>query len=471
MSTVHSAKTAPARRSLRKCLLAGAAATAALFAIAPQLVAWSPWLDELARTKMPGFQGKIHIGGGSLAWWSPSVLNDVELIAPDGEAFLTIARLTDDRTAFEAIFRPDAPSHIRVEKPVVTIKLRDDGSNVEDALRKMIELRQPSTRERWVEVVDGTCRMSSAGSNRVVEWNAIATRVHLSPAAGASNDLSLTARLAGTAQPLNVDLDLHASLAESVCHIERLTLNSDAGHLQAKGNFPVAAQTQLRPEQADFELAGELDLVRLASLLPGTLRIRDEATLTAGKVRLTATSRIENGEPRWQAHLESSKLAAEVGGETVVWDKPIQLTADIRRDHDRLVFERLTCESDLIELKGQGTSDELRLTGGCDLDQVTQRLWQFFDLGGREFQGKVTATIDLKREGDGLLEVALESTVDNLVIRELTTRMEERRRSDVEDVAQEPPAVEIPQPPPRGMRIEPRARREMAKARREAQTS
>lgn len=552
----------PPRASFRKWLLGTVAAVALVVVFAPQLVALSPWFSSLAQSKMPGFQGELRIGSASLSWWAPSRFDNIELAGTDGEVFLTIDRLTDERTAFAAVFEPHAPSSVRVEKPVFVVKLRDDGSNVEDALRPMLEQQPPSKRERRVEIADGTCRVSRDGSERVVEWHEIAGNVHVAPQdrgqseltfsarlaeartsppvqveaewTGRADDLDLTARLSAGDLPLvtlqpalarlapdlelsgsltaqtelkltrtpgsgappraaisgklslvdmqvasasrlgddrpevrDVEIDVDATLADSIVHVNRLSIQSDFASLNARGNVPVDPHAGLSPEQVDFELTGEVDLVRLAGLLPGTLHLRKEATLTEGKVHLAANSRVENGQPHWQAHLNSTRLAASVSGEAVAWDQPIQVSADIRRG-DRLFFDRLTCESDLIQLSGEGTSDQLRLTGGCDLDQIAGRLGKIVDLGGKEFQGHVTATLDLARRDSEPLEIALATTVDNLQIRRLTTRMVERRRGDLEDVGRDAPPVAIPEGPPRGVRVDPRMRREMNKARRDA---
>ena len=54
---------------------------------------------------------------------------------------------------------------------------------------------------------------------------------------------------------------------------------------------------------------GEVDLARLAALLPKTLRIRDGTTITSGAARFEFHSATANGGHRWSGQLETTDLS------------------------------------------------------------------------------------------------------------------------------------------------------------------
>ncbi|MBM4076092.1 MAG: hypothetical protein FJ267_10645, partial [Planctomycetes bacterium] len=74
-------------------------------------------------------------------------------------------------------------------------------------------------------------------------------------------------------------------------NIESLKLTSDVGELTANGTFPwkeIESQSRkgnfrVIANDDDWELAGSIDLKRIAALFPHTLRIRDDAEITDGQ--------------------------------------------------------------------------------------------------------------------------------------------------------------------------------------------
>jgi hypothetical protein len=508
----------------RRWLFAGAIAAALLIVFLPQIVALSPLRHEIPRFRIRGFEGQIRVGGASLAWWRAPVLSDLELFAPDGEPFIRIDQFIEQRSVLTMIFRRDEEADMQVVHPVVTLKLRRDGSNVADAMAPVLEYRKqhPSRpKERQVDVENAVLKVIESETGRTVEWNAIALRIHSSPFGPRPNDLQLSARLAGAANagPLVVDaswppgtadatsgniadkqisiktsdlplralapllcrwapdlelsgtttadlnlrfrdgsaehgrvfqvsgditanelcitcpsrladdrfslpeirLEGNATSDGTFCRVEHFRAESDVGRIKARGRFPMGrgeepgegAAAPPKGDAADFELEGTLDLVRLAKLLPSTLRLRDGTQLLEGAITLNVSSRTEDGKSHWRGRLETPKLAARIGEEQVAWDQPIRLAFDLNQAQDRLEIEQLTCESDFVEISGHGTSDNAHFAAHCDLSRFATQAGRFIDLQGREMQGQVKLTGDLKREADELHSAALQVTLEN----------------------------------------------------------
>lgn len=495
----------------------------ALIAIAPQLVAWSPLRHETPRLRLRGFEGRIRVGHASLSWWSPIVLSDMELFAPDGEPFIHISKYTEQRSVFKLLFRRTEPSHIRVEEPRVTLKLRADGSNVEDAMRPVLEhqKRRP-TKERSLEVIGGELKAVETLTGRSADWTQISLNVHSSPSGAEPNELHLSTRLAeadeadslnvhfewfsddNTAKPANlpsrslavktanlplrsldpllariipdlelsgtittdmqislpdpqtatngtsvqiegrfasrdlvanspsrlgkdrlalqsIELEGKASSDQVTAHVDRLDLKTDLGQFSVTGTFPlppsVNDKNSATPtswlEPTEFAIRGDLDLVRLAQLLPETLRLREGMQLTEGRVNLDFSGKRDNDRRHWKGRVETTRLAATIGAESFSWEQPIQFSCDLHRAADRIEIGEFKCVSDVIELTGSGNSDDARITGHCNLEQMMARVSQFVDLGDRELKGRLTLDSEWKRTTQGTVDVAVQTTVEN----------------------------------------------------------
>ncbi|MFN7803629.1 MAG: hypothetical protein ACK5TO_06430, partial [Planctomycetaceae bacterium] len=110
-----------------------------LVAAGPTLLGMSPLRHDLPRTRMRGFQNRIEVASASLGWFSPAVLRGVKFFDNDGEPFLEMAETRDERTLLDQLLRPQAGPRLTTRDTLVSVKLRPDGSNLEEALRPVRE--------------------------------------------------------------------------------------------------------------------------------------------------------------------------------------------------------------------------------------------------------------------------------------------------------------------------------------------
>jgi hypothetical protein len=539
-----------ARRRWPRLLAWGIVATLLLVVFAPQIVSWTSFRHELPRFRLPGFEEEIRVGRASLSWWGPIELWDIELDAPDGEPFVKIAHVLEDRSVWQLFTRPTEPFHIRLEKLDVTVLMRADGSNVEDALNPVLGHPKRQRREKTVEVVDGILRATDTTTGRKVEWKNVAVKATTEPDGTSLNQLRLRAELADApdADPLeadiawssssntdgrfgdwkavvktgnlplsaldpllrrlvpglelsgamSADLRLHSGgNAESAgngelsgdcrlatknlqfswpdrlgtdhptlekaafhlkfvsdgarCRVEKLVAVTDVCRLDGSGAFPVGkaaagADGGQHPEPLDvnFSMRGALDLVALACMLPQTLPMRDGAELTDGKVNFELDSLSQDERSGWTGRLETTRLAGEVGGERIEWDRPLAVSFELHDERGRLQIDSLECLSDVVRITGRGNSDGAHFEAGCDLDRLAERLGQFFDTKSQQMRGKLTASVDLSHDAEVGIIVKAGASLENVVVRHRERRMVERRRGEMEQVEFEEPA----RPPP-----------------------
>lgn len=541
------------RRRWPWVVAAGFAAIFATLAMAPQIVAWSELRHELPRLKLRGFKDEIRVGRASLSWWGPIELYDIELKAPDGKTFAAIGKSTEYRGVWDMLFHPDEPPRVRLDRPVITMLLRADGSNVRDAMEPVIN-HPKRRRDRSVEVVGGSLRVTNTTNGRSAEWHEIALKATPVPEGDAPCDLQLSAKLAGALQadPLKVectwasdrhdptkpigpweatvttgnlplaalspilsrfvpDLDLAGNLTTrlhlkaggpvatpgsrqvdadwelsttdlsttwpsrlgdapltlgttifkgkleldgTACRVARLELVTGVCNLNGKGTIPLKILVADRDEEngkepvaeSQFALRGEVDLVGLARLSPQSLPWREGIDLSEGKITFDVTNKLHKGRSLWTGGIETKRLAAQIGKESVAWDEPLRFTFALAHEQGRIDIESLECQSEFVQVTGRGNSDGAHLEARCDLARLAARLGQFFKTESQEIRGVGWLVVDLKRDDEGYPVVDAKANIDDLLIRRFVTAMVDRRRGDIEQVNLETPDAA---PPPR----------------------
>ncbi len=187
--------------------------------------------------------------------------------------------------------------------------------------------------------------------------------------------------------------------------IPRAQINSELGRLHLSGSvdlakFETAGLTDALLSQQG-ELQGELDLARLAALLPGTLRIRPETKLTSGKVEMSLQSRRGEQGMQWLASAQAANIAAVDRGRDIRWDKPISMRIDARQSPRGFVIDLLSCESDFLRVNAAGDFDDLAGNAQFELEKLVAQLEQFVDLTDFRLSGQGWARGRWKKLANG----------------------------------------------------------------------
>ena len=183
-------------------------------------------------------------------------------------------------------------------------------------------------------------------------------------------------------------------------------LTTDIGELTATGDIPLAGLTaaqglkavQSIVDEEDFQLAGHVDLKRLAALLPQTLRVRPGTEITAGCLEVKLIGAEANGARTWSGGASLAGLTAVNRGETIAWKAPFITAFQAHRQDGAIVVDRLTCQSDFLQVSGGGTLTDAHFTASGDLNKLEQNLERFIDLGLEKIAGRLKVDGSIKRE-------------------------------------------------------------------------
>lgn len=130
---------------------------------APMLVAHTPLRNQVLAWAAGDLNGTLTAESASLGWFSPVVLKGVEVRDPAGELVLSAAEISSDRTLLGLLGDDGDLGRLRLHSVSSTLRMRADGSNLEDVLfhdGRETETGQ-TTRPRFseLEIVDGALNL------------------------------------------------------------------------------------------------------------------------------------------------------------------------------------------------------------------------------------------------------------------------------------------------------------------------
>ena len=183
-------------------------------------------------------------------------------------------------------------------------------------------------------------------------------------------------------------------LSPETVSAEKFAVATDFGKVKADGAFDLRQLSDLanigqggQLLATPFQMDGEVDLAKLAQLLPSTLHIHNDMTVNSGMARFQVASQNDAGARRLVVNLDTANISANRGGQAIVWQKPLRLVSTIQESDGQFAIENLQCESDFLNITGKGNVRGGMFTANGDLAKLTQRVGQFVDLGQMQAGG------------------------------------------------------------------------------------
>ena len=344
-------RTARPRRRIPVMFLIGIV-LAGLLWFAPTMAVNSPLKSRILKQATEGFEGKISTGFISAGWFSSIVVND--LVAQDklGEPILLARTARTKNTLLSLILDPTNVGVIRIDQPSLTLVLKENTSNLEDAIRPL--LTQPASGsgpvDITIELVDGTVTAFDESTGR--RWNA---------------------------EGINVTLVSHGVDAEIVAHIEAnvMGIGTQPGSLvadvmwqqSADGSGASLGSGNLTAEVRRFDLSVMESLLRRVA--PGI----DLTGTLGGDVRIDWGAQGETVNFGAITVEQFQLVAPQWFGPDRVALQGINLNGLISRQGDTWRVTDLAVASDVMSLRaeGQGATQASPLK---NLSAVFADVWQ-----------------------------------------------------------------------------------------------
>ena len=228
-----------------------------------------------------------------------------------------------------------------------------------------------------------------------------------------------TARLEGTASARNLefggpwlngdrlklavaDFPVKIETAGGGVRVERAELTCDIGRVSAVGAFDPADALDQVLDRAGVKVEADVDLAKLATLLPKLLRVRGGTAIREGRLVAKLGSRTTAAGTVWDGEVHTSALKAERDGKQIEWPEPLGIAFSGRIPPGHLpTFDSFVCKSDFIAVNAQGSPEAFRAAANVYLDRLSERLGEFVELGGARMSGEAAAWVIASRARPG----------------------------------------------------------------------
>jgi hypothetical protein len=180
-----------------------------------------------------------------------------------------------------------------------------------------------------------------------------------------AEDIRFLGPMLGGDHPSLARLHVSGTIAwqDGLMEFDRVTTESDIGSLSLTGMVDFRSRLWTAVRQG-YEIAGQLDLARLAAIVPNTLKLQKNTQITSGRVQLAVSGRPGEEGTAWQGRLEVSNFAANKGGWPLTWQRPILVTLAAKQTAQGPIVEDLKWESGLLKMQSSGALSRLRQSLG-----------------------------------------------------------------------------------------------------------
>jgi translocation and assembly module TamB len=202
--------------------------------------------------------------------------------------------------------------------------------------------------------------------------------------------------------------------------IEKLLVDCDLGNVSLTGKLRLSdfktgsLLTGLARESG--QLNGQVDLVRIAALLPETLQIRPGTQITAGQLTLALASQPQDQSMSWSGRVETSDLEAIAEGQEFKWEQPLAIEFQAHDTPGGPVIDKINCDSSFLRVEASGTLDQLTAGASFDLSRLATELARFVEMGSVELAGIGQAQLTWQRGADNRVQGQADVTAHDFAL-------------------------------------------------------
>ena len=129
----------------------------------PTIIAKTPLLPWIVKLATADLHGSVTIKSASLGWFSPVEVQDIDVRDAAGKSMLSVASVTGNRWLAAIACDYTKLGTWTIDRPNLSIVMRDNGTNVEDVLAKYLapKEKQPATKIAVsIKIVDGAASIT-----------------------------------------------------------------------------------------------------------------------------------------------------------------------------------------------------------------------------------------------------------------------------------------------------------------------
>jgi len=350
---------------------------AALFLL-PTIIARTPLLDWIIASATD-LDGTIAVRAASLGWFSPVAAEGIQIRDRQDRPVLEAAGLKGDKSLAAILWNMSALGQFQLERPKLTVVLRNDGSNIEDLLAVYLAPSDEPSRSVDValKIVDGSVSLTDQAGGQTWQIEDLQLAVNVSADASGPLKLDASGTVADAEQPGRFTLKLAMrqpatkapAPAEDTAEVQAPEENvlaksasTNAGELSVEtGSLPLPMfDSLLRRFAPDTRLAGRLSTKIHAQW--------DDDIATEGTMAVEA-----------DVAADGFALAAPPLGEDELQLQRLLASGRMTWNNGRIDIRQSTLQCDVADLSLSGTLD----LGSQQGDMLTSALQQTCQISGR----------------------------------------------------------------------------------------
>ncbi|HEX4613327.1 MAG TPA: DUF748 domain-containing protein [Urbifossiella sp.] len=367
-----------------------------------------PAADVALKTEVTGGTVRFRITGGRLVLADDPAGRPVEFTAITADVTAPVGGKGDVTASVGVSTVGPTPGRLDAEAVLAdrgTAKLRATGFPLA-ALAPVLRRLDPGASLSGTLTADVTAGWEESGKAARVEGKAGVRDLDVAGPWLKGDRLRLAA----------ADLPIKAEIRGHAVRVEKADLTCDVGHISVAGAVDPSDPPERLLDRPGVKIEADIDLARLAALVPNLLRVREGTAVREGKLGLSLVSVAGKDGTTWNGAARTSALKAERDGKAVEWPEPLSVEFSARAPAGHPpVFDKLLCKSDFIAVNAQGSSESVRAAANVYLDRLTTRLGEFVDLGGVTLSGEASAWVVASRTPAGVAKADAGAELKNFV--------------------------------------------------------
>jgi len=219
--------------------------------------------------------------------------------------------------------------------------------------------------------------------------------------------------------PKDVAFLFRVGLQEDLVDFQELSLDCDIFSASATGKLSrktlsklVTGDIAAIPDSI-FKFGANVDVAKLASQMPRTLRLLKGLKITGGKLSLSG----EVGKARGKLFLKQKLIVGGVEGvregRLYALSEPVEIDALLTRTGQELEIPKLSFASSFATFSARGTLKKIVAAGRFDLEKLFSELSQFVDFGAYEFAGIGKSSIEIAESEKNVFTINALGAMEN----------------------------------------------------------
>lgn len=350
-------------------------------AVLPYVVAKTPLRNSLLAKAVPGGAVRVSATDASLSWISGPSLSGVAVVDSAGAPLMAAEQISLDRAPINLLLNAGDLGAVTIARPTIYVKVRPDGSNLEDAITAITKSLTPAaaatpdggtaaTPTLTVNVVEGVVLIDDAAAGR--QWRIEGVNIQLDNR-GTSGMLSRAVLTGRVLEAANAGVPVSGASGRFSISLQPANDGRNQFLLQAEGLSLAIAEPWLRrfanAAAVSGTLSGEGSAV-WSSPVAGGLPVDFTTSGTLAIDRLDATAPSLKGD-----HIHLARLE-------LPWRIASQARASSQSDRGVWSIEDLRLRCDVGEIAVRGVLDanlsaarhSLETRGAVDLARLAAML-------------------------------------------------------------------------------------------------